>query len=144
MIELAGHIDEFGKVKVFQDQDLKRWILENAGKDIRIRFQEKKKKRSNNQNSYYWGIMVPMVRRAINDLGHHLSEEDTHEFLKSRFNAQQIELTEGHYIDIPASTKGLTTIEFNEYKERIQQFASEMLGIYIPDPNEQTELSFRK
>ena len=34
------------------------------------------------------------------------------------------------------STTQLSTVEMNEYWEKIQQFAAEKLGLVIPDPNQ--------
>lgn len=34
------------------------------------------------------------------------------------------------------STTELTTVEFNEYCEKVRGLAAEMWGIYVPEPNE--------
>lgn len=100
-------------------------------------------KRTNPQNRYYHGLVVPMVQKGIEDLGTEISIAETHEFLKARFNSIEVVNKEtGEVVAIPKSTSKLTTVQFNEYKEKIQRFASEFLGIYIPDPNEQLELAY--
>jgi hypothetical protein len=139
-LELPGNIDATGNMTVSNRDMLLAWVKSHKDKAITLTVKVKKKKRSNNQNAYYWYIVVPLITRALNDLGNEFDNTDTHEFLKARFNAKQVEVNDGHYIDVPQSTTGLSTIEFNEYKEKIQRFASEMLGLYIPDPNEQLEL----
>lgn len=98
-------------------------------------------KRSTPQNRYYFGLVIPIVRKGIKDLGTELTKEETHEFLKARFNAEGIvNIKTGEIIDVPKSTTRLSKFEFMEYIEKIQKFAAEFLSIVIPDPGEQTEL----
>lgn len=95
-------------------------------------------RRSNQQNRYYWGLVVPMIRKGIKELGTDLTHEETHEFLKSRFNKDElVNPGTGEMVEIPLSTTRLTKSEFGEYIENIQRFASEFLGLVIPDPGEQ-------
>lgn len=101
----------------------------------------KTNKRSNPQNSYYWGVVIPMIRQAFYDLGHELSAEETHEFLKGKFNCKQVVGDGGEVVEIPLSTASLNKTDFGEYLEKIQRFASEFLGLVIPDPNEQLTIN---
>lgn len=103
--------------------------------------EKKKRKRSLNQNSYLFGVVVEMVWKGLCDLGHEVSKEETHEFLKATFNYKEIvnEQT-GEIYRIPLSTATLSTVEFNEYVERVVRWAAEFLGIVIPMPNEQIEI----
>jgi hypothetical protein len=39
------------------------------------------------------------------------------------------------------SSTELTNTGFLEYLEQIKQFSAEILGVYIPDPNEQNKIS---
>lgn len=142
MLELQGKISDDGKLSVYNQQQLDAWRLKYAGSDIVLSVKLKRKKRSNPQNAYYWGVVVPMVTAGINQFGNDFEQEETHEFLKARFNAKEIELIEGHYIEMPQSTASLDTKEFMSYLEQIQQFASSMLGLYIANPNEQTTIDF--
>lgn len=99
-------------------------------------------KRSLNQNAYYHGVVVPLVKDGLNEMGYKeiRTNEDAHEVLKSMFLKKQIPNEHGEFIELNGSTAKLTTVEFMEFKEDIQQWAAEYLGINIPDPNEQ--LSF--
>lgn len=142
MLELEGIISEEGKLQVFNVPAYKEWIRYNAGKGIVLSLKTKHKSRSNPQNAYYWGVIIPMVTDAINHLGNSFTKEETHEFLKARFNFKQVEVIEGHYIDMPQSTSKLDTKEFMTYIENIQQFASVMLNTYIPSPNEQATIDY--
>lgn len=143
-IELPGKIDQYGKLTIFQEDQLKEWIKGNSDKQVVLSISIKKNDRSNNQNKYYWKVVVGLVQEAMNYLGNDFSKEETHDFLKKEFNWTETELKEGHWIKVPRSTTKLTTIEFMDYVLKIQQFGADMLGIYIPDPLEQTELNFNQ
>jgi len=98
-------------------------------------------KRSTPQNRYYWGLVIPMVQHGVKDMGTDLTKEETHEFLKARFNFEEIVNHEsGEAISIPKSTTRLNKMQFSDYIAKIQQFASEFLNIVIPDAGEQVKL----
>jgi hypothetical protein len=141
-IELPGKIDQYGKLTIFQNDQLKEWICGNSDKQIVLSISIKKNDRSNNQNKYYWKIVVALVQERMNYLGNDFSKEETHDFLKKEFNWTETELKEGHWIKVPRSTTKLTTIEFMDYVLKIQQFGADMLDIYIPDPEQQGGLNF--
>ena len=95
-------------------------------------------KRSEQQNRYYFGIVVPLVQEGIKHLGTELTKQETHEFLKGKFNYQEISNKEtGEYIQVPRSTTILNKEGFSEYIQKIQIFAAEFLNINVPDPGEQ-------
>lgn len=123
-------------MKIFNPDLLKRWAEDHKGKDIIIDIEVRTGKRSNPQNAYYWGVVIMMVQAALNEYGNEFTRQETHEFLKAKFNFKEVEVSEGHYLDIPVSTTKLDTVGFMEYILKIQQFGSEMLGIVIPDPNQ--------
>lgn len=136
-MELQGVITEQGKMQVFNQPALKQFIAGNPGKQIILSLKIKRAKRSVPQNAYYWGVVIPLITEAINKLGNEFNDNDTHEFLKAKFNYIQIEVNDGHYLDIPQSTAKLDTKEFMGYLDKIYQFAAQMLKLYIPAPNEQ-------
>lgn len=107
-----------------------------AGKEIEVQVQRKRKHRSNLQNSFYWGVVVPMVQAGIKELGDMVTTEQVHEFLKMRFlKRQRIDEQTGEVIyEYAQSTAALTTVEFMEYISHCQQFAAEYLGVTVPDP----------
>lgn len=98
------------------------------------------RKRSNQQNRYYWGAMLPIVRDGMKQLGVVVSIEQAHELLKFRFLKSEYVTTDGEVIETIKSTTELSPAEFNEYIERVQQWSAEYLHIDIPDPNKQTTL----
>ncbi|QES88831.1 hypothetical protein [Rhizosphaericola mali] len=133
-IELTGHIAETGEVKIWGRPRYDMWLKQYAGKDIKIMTETISNKRTTPQNAYYWSVVVPLVKSAINEFGNQYSSDDTHEFLKAQFNSEQVEVGSGLYIDMPQSTSKLDTKEFMEYILKIQQFSAEVFGLVIPDP----------
>jgi hypothetical protein len=116
----------------------KAFELPDGGYELKI---VKKNRRSLSQNAYYWSAVVPLVREGLQDLGHDLTLEETHDFLKGRFNAKEIINTDtGEVISVPRSTTELNKTQFGEYIEKIQQFSIEYLGVNIPSPNEQVKI----
>lgn len=98
-------------------------------------------KRSTQQNRYYFGLVVPLIQKGINDLGHELTKEETHEFLKSKFNLiELVNKDTGDYELIPQSTTRLNKEDFAAYIEKIQRWAADFLQLVIPDPNTQMEI----
>lgn len=97
------------------------------------------RKRSIPQNSYYWGVVVPMVRRGLYDAGYDAvrTNDEAHAVLKHVFLRKEIVSKEtGDMIEMSGSTTALTIPEFNDFLESVCRWASEYLGIIIPDPNE--------
>lgn len=91
---------------------------------------EAKKVRSIQQNAYYWGVIIKYVG---NHLGY--TDDETHELMKITHNAKNL-IVNGEEVKIGVSTSVLSTIQFEEYLERIRQWASIDLGVSIPLPNE--------
>jgi hypothetical protein len=100
-------------------------------------------KRTNPQNRYYWGLVIPMIQKGIEDMGTELTKEETHEMLKAKFNySELVNTSTGECELIPRTTSTLTTVQFMGYLEKIQRFAAEFLGLVIPDPGQQVEIDF--
>jgi len=135
---LKGYISSDEVAFVYNKHLLKNWLKKNAGKLISIKFLAEEERRSLPQNSYYWSVVIPHIIKGLEYAGYMVGEIEAHEFLKVRFNSVQLEIKDGEMISIPRTTTDLNTIEFMTYLERIKVFASESLGIYIPEPNEQS------
>lgn len=108
------------------------------GKRVRVTVAEVSKKRSLNQNSYYWGVVIAMVREFVNELGNDMDEDEVHEFLKRHVGklATMIKLPDGSVTKALRSTRKLTPGEFEEYLEKIRAWAAEF-GLIVPFPGEQ-------
>lgn len=93
-----------------------------------------KKDRSNNQNRYYWGVVV-------NELSEHtgFTPDEVHEILKHKFLWKVLFVKAKSGTDkvlVGKSTAQLTTAEFENFMRDVRQWASIELGVWIPEPNE--------
>lgn len=141
-LELSAYTDEQG---VFHLQNRKRlieWARQNPNKQLSVRVHKKGAKRSNQQNRYLWGVVIEEVRLGLLNIGYEMTAEETHFFLKSKFNPIEFPNKEGEAIQLPGTTTNLTKTQFGEYIEKIGQWAAEYLGIRIPQPNEHLEMKF--
>lgn len=111
-------------------------------KEVVLSIQKVKKVRTEPQNAYYWGIIIPLVKDGLkNTMGEIYSKDEVHEFLKSRFNViEKVNESTGEVMNFPKSTTANSTTEQEEYHEKIRIFAFEWLGITIPLPNEDLTL----
>lgn len=89
------------------------------------------KPRSQNQNSYLWGVVYSEM---ANYTGH--STEEIHEACKQMFLPKQFVHLGPTDTEVPKSTRELTTAEFEEYALRVRVFANRDMGLQIPLPNE--------
>jgi hypothetical protein len=101
-----------------------------------------KGRRSNQQNRYYWSVVVGEITRRLRDLGNDVNIEVVHEFLKSKFNTINVANHHGEVIEMPSTTTKLNKEEFSSYMEKIKMWAADTLAIYIPDPGVQSEMKF--
>lgn len=119
-------------------------IARHEGKEIEITIKRKYKRRSLQENKYYWGVVVDMWKRLISEeWGESLSSDEVHEILKLHCNYQEkvIEST-GEVIKIAKSTADLKTLEFEDYLERCRRKAFEFFNAVIPLPNEMLRIEF--
>lgn len=138
-IKQFGYVDEKGKLKLFAQAEFIEQLKAIPHTIVTLTL-SKSGKRSDRQNRYYWSGVVPIVRAGLKDLGIDMSTEQTHSLLKFRFLKKEFISNDGEVIESIGSTTELSKQEFNEYIERIKQWAAEYLNIQIPDPEEQTTI----
>lgn len=100
---------------------------------VRVTIEELKRKRSDEQNRYLWGV----VYKTLLDHLPGWEAEDVHEYMLGEcYGWETIEgMGKKRLKPIRRSSK-LNKMEFADYIAFIQRKASE-IGVYIPDPNEQ-------
>lgn len=99
------------------------------GNSYIIEIQWAKSKRSLNQNSYYWGVIIDLFAQNTG-----YSKDESHQELTSMFLKY-----EAHGKPFVRSTTSLDTKEFEDYAEKCRVWMNDMLGIHVPLPNEVTE-----
>ena len=118
-----------GKFKPDNLKDFKFAFYTHEGQEVEVTVDKKQKERSNNQNSYYWGVVLALICETIGEQ----DADKVHESMRRKFLPI-------HYDNLlpdgSKSTTKLTTVEMEEYLSKIRQWASEFLNCYIPLPNE--------
>ena len=109
------------------------------GHTINITFSKRTNKRSNKQNSYYWGVVIPIFLNCIKvEWGEIWSIQDMHDFLKTNCNFKELVNEEtGAILRKPKSTTENNTVEQEEFNKKCRILAKEYFNTNIPLPNEQ-------
>jgi hypothetical protein len=115
-------------------------------KDVVITFSKPKKSRSNNQNNFYWGVVLPLIQKGLLDATGELRSNDNihYNILLPLFAPKNeiINIDTGECINERLTSSEMTTTQFCEYIIEIQKWAAEFLGIDIPSPNEENLINF--
>ena len=127
-------IDGKLKMQTYVRQSMGRWLRTfKTGSHVEVLIRKHKTKRSNEQNGYYWSVVVSI-------LGDHFGydSEEMHEELKVMFNPIQSKIDPERRIG--GSTTKLSTVEFfsdeSSYVNRICRWAATEYAVYIPAPKE--------
>lgn len=110
------------------------------GKKLRITVSEAKKRRSNAQNAYYFGVVVPAIRGLFAEAGTALSSDETHEFIKRHIwkLTKQACLPDGEVIEVTDSSTKLATQEWEERMHMTRAWAAQY-DVDIPEPHQEPE-----
>ena len=129
--EAAAHIDANGKLVLQEPAGFKRAMNQfGRGLAVTVRVDERRDKRSQRANRYYW-LIIGLISDHTG-----YEKDELHELFKKRFNPVTLSL--GNEADtIGGSTRKMDTKVFGEYVERIRRFAETELGVVTPDPESQ-------
>lgn len=120
-----------GKIEFYNLPLFNKNVRSYEGKDAFLVFRDYKDKRSDNQNRYYWGVVLKFIGE---ELGYF--PEDIHEFLKQKLLVGK-EITIGDVkFYVPSSSSSLNTTEFEDYLAKVRAWAVQELKLVIPLPNE--------
>lgn len=101
------------------------------GKDVFVTLKEAKSTRSDNQNRYYFGVVLKIISDETgNDV------EDLHEYFKTKYLPVEEKEILNSKVYTYKSTTSLVKKDFEEYLEKIRAFAAIELGLRIALPNE--------
>ena len=101
------------------------------GKELRVEVCEYRKRRSDEQNRYLWGVCYAALRDATGQ-----PVDDWHEYMLGEWAGwEEATLFDRKRLRPLRRSSKLTTTEFADYVAFIQQRAAEN-GVYIPDPDE--------
>jgi hypothetical protein len=117
-----------GKLIIYNQERWQKDLNYFEDKPIEVTISRKKVNRSNEQNRYYWGVVLNLIEEETGQNSHELHEIFRNNFLDYEENG----------LKRSKSTTELTTIEFMEYLTKIIRWAFDFLNLDIPSPNEVT------
>jgi len=94
------------------------------------------KRRSISQNEWFWLAMTCIEKETGTD------RNDAHDFFCTKFLRRKV-IFNGVEKDVIYGTSKLNTIQFGEFMEKIQAYASQELGILLPNPSDLHYAEFR-
>jgi len=109
------------------NKDLKQY----EGKEAFLVIKPYKDSRSDNQNRYYWGVVIKLLCDEIGYL-----PEEMHEILKQKFLSTRTVKIGNEEYSISDSSSTLNTTEFEDYLSKVRTWASQDLELLIPLPND--------
>ena len=115
-----------GKLLLDSKADFQSHLHSLEGRRVEVSVEKFRRKRTNDQNRYYWFILDLISKETGQD------PLSLHEAFKFRFSGK---ITLKGLV-IPQSTKTRDTVEFTAYIESIRMWAREFLNMNIPDPNQ--------
>lgn len=94
------------------------------GKRVDVTIRKERSIRSLNENNYYWGVVLQLLSEHTG-----YTTDEMHEICKHQFL-----MVHGQFDYVKSTTK-LNTVEFEEYLDKIKNWAA-VLGVNVPNPNE--------
>lgn len=108
------------------DKRFSQAFYPHESKHVEVVVRRAKKTRSVLQNGYMWTVVYGLI---ADNAGY--SADDIHNLMRMKFWNIHI----GDEV-VPKSTKNMSTIEIEDYLSKCRMWASEILNLYIPLPNE--------
>jgi hypothetical protein len=130
-----AYVDEQAKLTLDSPVVFKQAMREFAGKPVELTVRQKRNRRSDRQNAWYWGQVLHLIAEHT---GH--MPEELHEYCKARFIPKRLAICDGNGVVLDervvgGSTGKLSTVEMADYCEAVRQWAAEDLNVVIPDPD---------
>jgi len=125
----CGHVSESGKLTLDDREGFLRAMHGYAGREVEVVVRRPKAQRSNPQNRYLHGVVIPILAEFC---GYDL--DAMKDALKWKFLRVPADVAGAP--DTVRSTASLSTVEFAEYCEQIRRWAAVELGVNIPEPGQ--------
>jgi len=111
------------------------------GQDLELVIRSRTRRRTNEQNRYYWGVVVRELSLATGQPAQAYREDGlwiagVHDVIKAKFLTVRDPVLG---VDVVRSTASLSTREFNHLIEQVREWAAsgrDFEPVYIPAPNE--------
>ena len=115
-----------GKLVFNNFEPFKNYLHTLEGKSVDVVIRIPKKDRSNEQNRYMWGVVYELLSETTG-----YTPNEIHDAMRMLFLQDNL-----RKIPTLRSTTELSTIEMEDYLEKIRQWAAQELSCVIPNPNQ--------
>ncbi len=119
-----------GKLEFKYLDQFTNYLKSLEGKSVDVVVRLPRKDRSNQENRYYFGVVVNLISEHTG-----YTPDETHEFLKLKFLSKIIVMA-GKDERIPRSSTELSTLEWEKWMTEIREWAAQELSLVIPEPNQ--------
>lgn len=137
---MATLTDDCQFVAITHFRMLRRALQKFIGQDLIITIQILKSKRSDKQNRYMWGVVVPYVRHWLYETkGEKYSREQTYIWLRVKLLQEEPIITEIDGVEVVTMTgKRFSAMNTAEFAEAVDTIRDKMLhrGLDIPEPSQ--------
>jgi hypothetical protein len=126
-----------GKLNIHSKTLFKKDVQQYEGKEVEIIIKKRKKSRSLVQNGFYWGVLIPIIKHELVELGWKQARSTTwvSNLLKNHcLRIEEANEDTGETWETIGETHLLSTVEWEEYIERIRDFVMKHLNIELPYP----------
>lgn len=129
-----------GKLAEGVSLTLRELIKKMEGINLVITVKEQGKKRSDAQNAFFWGYVVPPIKQMFEDAGTPCTPEDVHCYLKEHVLGMMkvMVLPDGSRRAVVESSTKKDTKEWEDNMEKIRAWAAQW-GVVVPYPHENLE-----
>ena len=117
-----------GRLVIHDIKRLHEYLIGLHG-EVEITIRKWRPNRTLNQNAYYW-VLLALVAEHTG-----LESEEVHQTFEQKFLTYR-KSYKGRSCQFVKRCSSLSTAEFGEYLDKIIAFASQELGIKVPQPNE--------
>lgn len=116
---------------------IRKFLAEMEGKTVAIAMERKRRKRSNPQNAFYWGVVLPIAVSMFAEAGENADRDTVHRYLKGEVGGMKKPVTspDGEVIWRVDTSTRLTTMEWEDWMTKIRAWAA-AFGVEMPLPNE--------
>ncbi len=114
-----------GKLRLDRREDFDASLRHLEGKQVVLELSKRTRKRTKEQNAWYWDAIAGLADHIGYDTAEELHEDLGHKFLLKHHPSG---------LESRRSTTALTTVEFSDYMERVIRWAAEFHGYVISDP----------
>jgi hypothetical protein len=138
--ELQASINDNGEIEIVDYNRFKRLFARVFhGKDLVLTIERLKRSRSDRQNRYYWGVVIPHIRHFHkHNNGEKISPEEVHVFNTQEIMGAKPQIKNVLGCDVLTvgfkRSSEMTTAEFTDFIEKIRAYWLEF-GLDIPEPS---------